>query len=373
MNISYFSNSHIPSREANSIHVINMASSFAKMNNNVNLYCHLANQQRYSQELIERQIPEYYGVDCQFKLTPIRHFPFQGSNTLGSMEAVINSKWNKTDLVYGRHGRACAFAAFSGIPTIFETHQPISWFSKIDKKLIHTALNRNLYKYVVTISEPLKEILLRETNYPPEKIIVAHDGAPSVTHLRPMKIGRENRIKVGYCGHLYEGRGIEIIADLANRMTDIDFYLVGGNNDDIVSWKERTKKLDNLHILGFQSPAVAARMRLSFDILLAPYQNNTSLKNGRNTSKWMSPLKIFEYMASSKPFICSDIPVLRDVLENNLNCLLVPPSNVDEWEDSLMKLISNEDLRKRLAKTALKDYQEKYSWDNRAKSIIDMI
>jgi glycosyltransferase involved in cell wall biosynthesis len=121
-------------------------------------------------------------------------------------------------------------------------------------------------------------------------------------------------------------------------------------------------------------PSKAELFRLKMDVLLAPYQEKVYLSDGDiTTEKWMSPLKIFEYMASSKPIICSDIPVLREVLTHNKNCLLCPPADISSWIKSLTDLRDDEKLRERLSENAFLDLKNNYLWEERAKRILSSI
>ena len=43
---------------------------------------------------------------------------------------------------------------------------------------------------------------------------------------------------------------------------------------------------------------------------------------GTNLADWISPLKMFEYMAQGKAIVASDLPMLREVLRNGENALL---------------------------------------------------
>jgi glycosyltransferase involved in cell wall biosynthesis len=84
----------------------------------------------------------------------------------------------------------------------------------------------------------------------------------------------------------------------------------------------------------------------------------------------MSPLKVFEYMAAGKAIICSDLPVIREVLDNGRNAKLCPPEDVDEWERALVFLYSNSEIRKEIADNAKSDFNQHYSWQIRAKKIL---
>ena len=60
------------------------------------------------------------------------------------------------------------------------------------------------------------------------------------------------------------------------------------------------------------------------DILLMPYSKIvTSTGNIGNIAKFMSPMKMFDYLGASKILISADIPVLREVLISNYNSILI--------------------------------------------------
>ena len=78
----------------------------------------------------------------------------------------------------------------------------------------------------------------------------------------------------------------------------------------------------------------------------------------------MSPLKIFEYMAWGLPVICSDLPVLKEVLSNQYNALLVPPDQPDYWVDAI-KISSDNKLRRSLAQNSRKKFLKAHRWSTR--------
>jgi len=81
-------------------------------------------------------------------------------------------------------------------------------------------------------------------------------------------------------------------------------------------------------------------------------------------------LKIFEYMALGKAIVCSDLPVLREVLTDQRNALLVPPEDVTAWVAAIHRLQADESLRQRLGDAARNDFLAQYSWQMRAQKVI---
>ena len=84
----------------------------------------------------------------------------------------------------------------------------------------------------------------------------------------------------------------------------------------------------------------------------------------------MSPLKLFEYMSSGVPIISSDLPVLKEILEDRRNALLVPPKNLDSWDKSLKIIRGNRKLSSYISKNAFNEYMQYFNWKKRAENFI---
>jgi glycosyltransferase involved in cell wall biosynthesis len=80
---------------------------------------------------------------------------------------------------------------------------------------------------------------------------------------------------------------------------------------------------------------------------------------------------MFEYMASGNPIVTTDLPSIREVLDDN-SALFVPPDDVGALSEGVLKLLSDENLANTLGANA-KLESKKYSWDKRAQKIIDFI
>ena len=94
---------------------------------------------------------------------------------------------------------------------------------------------------LVVISQALKKDYLRQFLFlKDEMVVVSHDAAdlPMITADK----NENKKIVVGYVGHLYAGRGIELILGMAKRRPSLSFELVGGQKEDVINWKDKSSK-----------------------------------------------------------------------------------------------------------------------------------
>lgn len=372
MKIVYISNSIIPSRAANSIHVMKMCQAFADNGHEVVL---LAPNRHKEYEKAINDVYEYYGVKKNFEIKKLWYPEIKGKSFFYTLSILFYLMVNKKfDLVYGRFLHGCYIATLLKNEVIFESHAPIYEKKNYELKLFEKLIKSKYLKKFVVISEALRNMYLSNGYLNDTKIQVAHDGADEVIDFenKAKLLGNKNNLKVGYVGHLYKGRGIELIIECAKKLNAVSFHIVGGSNKDIQYWKEHIDryKIENIYFYGFVSPKEATFYRNAFDIVLAPYSKQVSVfGNAGDTSKFMSPLKIFEYMSHKKAIIASDLPVLREILTKE-NSILVDPENSQSWVEAIKKL-EIDDMKERISNNALSEFKTKYSWFIRAKKLIN--
>ena len=83
-------------------------------------------------------------------------------------------------------------------------------------------------------------------------------------------------------------------------------------------------------------------------------------------------MKMFEYLSSSVPIVSSDLEVLKEVLKNNINSILVKPDNAMLWSKAINKIYNDKQFAENLCKKAFMDYEENYTWEKRAEIIINI-
>jgi glycosyltransferase involved in cell wall biosynthesis len=76
-------------------------------------------------------------------------------------------------------------------------------------------------------------------------------------------------------------------------------------------------------------------------------------------------MKVFEYLACGRAIVASDLPVLREIL-NEGNAWLVAPEDAAAWSRALQSLAEDPRRRESLAGRARSD-SAMYTWAERAR------
>ena len=144
--------------------------------------------------------------------------------------------------------------------------------------------------------------------------------------------------------------------------------------DDVAKYRQITDCINNVNICGFVPNGKLHNYFAASDLLVMPYQKEVSVSSGMgSTSEWMSPMKMFEYMAARRPIISSDLPVLREVLRHEENAILIDPLDIEKWVQQIIRLRYNAELRQKLSQKAWEDVAEKYTWDKRVQNIFSKL
>lgn len=366
MKIVYISTSEIPSRTANSIHVMKMCSAFSSLGHEVILVVPAIKGSN-------QECPfTYYGTSKNFKIKKLFWGKFRGVAYIFSVIAALYSSKLKPDLVISREITASYFSSRIKVKTIGEIHAPVHDMGIINKFFFNKAVKNEYFSHLILITQSLKKYYLE--NYPQtsKKIIVFPDSAdPIDTGLMPYDIKTRSGLNIGYVGHLYKGKGMEVIYQVACNSPNDFFHIVGGLENDIDYWTKKCSDLDNIIFHGYVPQSHTSKFLLSFDVLLLPNQREVS-QHGANADigKWTSPLKAFEYMSVGKPILVSNIPVLKEIFIDNFNCILCNPENHNSWIHAIDRLRKSKHLRERLSNNSKNEFLKEYTWKKRAENIL---
>lgn len=378
MNICYISNCKIPSITANSIQVMKMCQAMSQLGYGVKL---IAPKPKASPELDDIDIWHHYGIRYPFQLDRIFKFSVIGEQAY-SLTAVLWALWGKADVVYTRNIRSALIAVNMRMPVICEVHQMPGGYGG-PLYLRGFSRGRKTPKILVAITNSLKEDLI--SCFPQEtkrlRITVAPDGVdferfenlPDVmTARRELRLNLSGFV-AGYSGHFYKGKGLEVVLELGRRCPQMKFLVMGGYPQEVIALKKRLHKrgISNIYFQGFIPNSKLPVYLAACDALLLPNQRFVSGSGGGNIGRWTSPLKLFEYMASKRLIIASDIPVLREILSRK-DALLCDPENINEWELALMRASKDVSLRQYMAHRLYKKAKT-YSWKSRVERCMEAL
>lgn len=385
MSIFYISPSVIPSRSANTVHVISMCRAITDFGHHVDLFIQSENDDW------KRYLSKNYDLDTVL-LNAVIYKPLfkRGNEFFIALSALFKYLYLKKP-----EKKACkiisrnVFAAFFiGVvlkkKIIYETHIPESG---IIRKNFQRALLKTHHVATVVISEALKKILIStyQFEYYADNIHVMHDAAFDDIKILKQdervkernnyfpQLGSEYNDCVGYFGHLYAGRGMEVIEGMAKLNKTVLFLVFGGNEVDVLGYQQQNT-LTNLIYMGHVAPKEVKKVMSLMDVLLMPYQKSVSVGlKFVDTAQWMSPIKMFEYMSTGVPIVSSDLPVLKEVLVDEHNSLLVEPEDIEGWSAAVVSLLEDKGKASALASTAHKEFSESYTWNQRAKKMLDLL
>jgi glycosyltransferase involved in cell wall biosynthesis len=375
----------IPARRANTIQVMKMAQALVETGHDVRVTSPSAPPSTLSQDRESRawsNMASLYGIRSQFPVEwlPIR--PWMRRYDYGLKAVRWAHRWG-TELLYTRLPQCAALASLMGISTIYEIHDfPAGLMAGW---LLRGFLAGKGAVRLVVISQALAQDLAAHFNISRRAsfYLVAPDGVdlaryenlPSPREARqklPVGIGRRlGEFVAGYSGHLYAGRGVEVILGMAACLPQVSFLLSGGEPEDVkrVQAQAADMGLNNVILTGFIPNADLPLYQASCDVLLMPYQAQVAASSGGDIARYLSPMKLFEYLACGRAILSSDLPVLRETLTPEI-AILLPPADVSTWVTAVQGLLSDP-VRCQVLGDAARQVAGQYSWENRARRILD--
>lgn len=170
---------------------------------------------------------------------------------------------------------------------------------------------------------------------------------------------------VVYAGMTFAHRGLDrLIAAFADaQIANARLIFVGGRQREVAALKAQAEslRLTNVAFVPPQPQPTVARYLAAADVLAIP---------DTVTDVTASPLKLFEYMAMSRPIITVDLPALREVIDESA-ARFVRRGDVADLRDALIELAADPERRARMSHAA---YQQAQQWTyvRRAQRILDV-
>jgi len=364
----YIANARMPTEKAHGIQITKMCEAFSIQGLKVELVL------PWKFNKIKEDVFRYYDLKRNFKIKKIfsldlvpLNIPricFWIQSLTFSISVFFYLLFRKADIIYSRDSFTLYLLSFFKKNTFIEIHHLPKHIS-LHKRVLQKA------KVIIVITKNLKEFLI-EKNIDSKKILVAPDGVDlekfdinisKEEARRKLNLPLDKKI-VMYIGLFDKWKGYSILLE-SSKLFDKNtiVVMIGGIKKQVEILKE---KYPNVIFLGYLPYIDLPINQKAADILVIPNSAKAVV-----SKYYTSPLKLFAHMVSKRPIIASDLPSLRDIL-NEKNSVLIKSDSPDDLFKGIKKTLENSKFSNNISEQAYQDVRS-YSWMNRSKKIMNFI
>jgi glycosyltransferase involved in cell wall biosynthesis len=216
-------------------------------------------------------------------------------------------------------------------------------------------LLRRMTDGAIAVSHSTREFLVRERSVPPERVRLIWNGAP-LDEFAPAPPERAQRVRrdlglpddalvVGTIGRLNAQKGHRFLVEAAARLLPrrpAARVLVAGDGDLMAELRQQAAALgvaDRVLFTGHRTDVPDLLSALDVFCISSLYEG--------------TPLALFEAMAAGKAIVSTSVDGCREVLEEGVTGVLVPPGDAAALADGLDRVLGDAVLRRRLGEQAL--------------------
>ena len=206
-----------------------------------------------------------------------------------------------------------------------------------------------------------------------KKVTVIPNGVSSSDFSPSALPRREGRVPVLlYIGTLADWQGLDIVIKALPRVLEkqpVQLRIVGrGRSRQRKLLAKQIRKLGVGQSVTIQ-PAVphheVPALIAEADICIAPLG-----LNDRNVTQGACPIKVLEYMASSRPLIASNLPIVRELVREDVDGLLFSPNDPEDLARQVLALLNDYETSKRLADSATERALTRFTWHQAQKKLV---
>lgn len=179
------------------------------------------------------------------------------------------------------------------------------------------------------------------------------------------RLGAEDKV-IMYTGHLYGWKGVDTLAAAVHYLPEtVRVVLVGGTAVDVAAFRQRYAALisaGRILAVGHRPHVEMPLWQKAADVLVLP---NTAKED--ISKYYTSPMKLFEYMASDRPIVASDIPSIREVVDD-ATVVFVSADDPKALADGILRALSDTLASAQMARRAFEKVRSN-TWEARAVEI----
>jgi glycosyltransferase involved in cell wall biosynthesis len=351
--IVYIANIRMPTEKAHGVQIMKTCEAMANKGMDVTLIV-------TSRKTDIKEDPfKYYNVKNNFRikyafcpeLISLGKFGFFIMNIIFSQTSSLIVFKIKPDIIYSRDYFIIFDLFLLKCKKVWEVHDgiynPIIGFMRVSG--------------IVAISNGLKDFYSKKGF---KNIVVAHDAVDlsefESSSVANLSLPGDRKI-IMYIGHLYGWKGLDTFIKASSIVSEAQFVVIGGTAKEVDYLKNKNK---NVIFLGYRPYNELSQNQKVADILVVPNSAKSDISR-----LYTSPLKVFSYMTSGVPIVASDLPSIREILNDN-NAFFAIPDNAESFADKIRYVLSHPDEARKRSITAKRDIV-RYTWDSRVRTILD--
>lgn len=403
MKVAVITNSRIPSLTANSIQAMKVCQALMQIGHDLRIFAPAE-----TEPVPPETLAAHYGlrITPELELLPsirrLKRFDF-------ILRAQSAARQFKADLIYTWLPQSAVIGLWAGYPVVLEMHADVAgrmgpwwlrqfWGTRGRKRMtVTTSALRNALER----STQLKSRPEQGRRVPDDALLIApngvelekYEGLPSPREAR-RQLSLKEGVTAGFTGHIYPGRGADLLFELAQRMPQVNFLWVGGTPELVEFWRGRLREagMTNVTMTGFVQHERIPLYQAASDVLLMPYSRSIEASSGQDIAEVINPMKMFEYMAAGRAIVSADLPSIREVLNdgNAVFCEAMGEwgmgnrkaesgswesgienreSGIGDWKAAIEALLADEARRVALGTQARHDV-EKFTWVKREEMVL---
>ncbi len=358
----------LPTSQADAEVVLNTAGALARRKHEVTLAVPAPPDLSPS---FERDVLDYYGIDAPLHIdaTPSATRNLAVQHLYHAMRLPEHPSFAEADFIYARNPVVVMRSLQAGQRVMMDHYRP--WGDQFPplQPIFRRFMTHPRFLGLVVHSH-YSYLSYRRLGVPAAKLRVVHNGFDP-NRMEPILSKSEARLKldlpldrriVAYAGRINEKKGLDIILDLANRMPEVLFLLVGSTGRGPIEMEAEAR--ENVRIEPWQTASSIAPYLYASDVLTIP-PSSVPLERVGNT---VLPLKLFLYLAAGRPIFAASTPDTAELLVHDENAWLVPPGDATKAEHQLRALLADDERLVRLG-LACRELASTLTWDGRAAKI----
>lgn len=374
MNLRYLANIRVPTEKAHGIQIFSMCAALASVGVSVELVVPNRRSPLTDDPFV------YYGVKQNFAVRRLStgdvtwlqpylgRFAFWLQTISFAIMALVDAYRHPAAVYYHRDEVTFLLFALFGLPSVWEMH-------RVPNHLWVYRRAMGQAKMLVVITQGIADAL-QEHGVRGDTVFVAPDG---VDRERFTDVSPRDQIRarygwgvdacvVLYTGQFYAWKGVDtVIAAAQNLPSNVHVVLVGGGGGRSEEMMQMNTALGGrVFFVGQVSPHLVPAYLAAADIVLIPNSAREEISR-----RYTSPLKVFEALAAGKAMIVSDLPSLREVLDDTC-AVFVPADNAPALARAIADLAKDFDRRVALGAAAAVRSQS-FTWTGRAARIVEQL